>query len=207
MSNGAAIYAGLREAIRQRAPATVDLQHSPARAAVGVLLEARADDVHVLFIHRAVDERDPWSGHMAFPGGFKEESDPDLRAAVEREVLEEVGIELGRSAELIGCLDDVRGVARGRELSLVITPFVFGLRQTVEPRPNHEVQSIVWVPLGFLAHPGSRETIDYTRPDEDDTFRLPAFVYRGHTIWGLTFQMVENLLGIAGRVAISGPQK
>lgn len=208
MSTAVDRYARLCEAVRHGDPATVDLEGAPSRAAVGVLLESRSDDVYLLFIHRAVHEGDPWSGHMAFPGGFKEQIDTNLRAAVEREVLEEVGIDLDRSAELVGRLDDVQGVARGRELSLVITPFVFGLRERVDPRPNEEVQSIVWVPVSFLADPASRGTIDYARSDEDgEVVRLPAIVYRGHTIWGLTLRMVENFLEITRAVAIAGSRK
>ena len=48
----------------------------------------------VLFIERATRESDPWSGHMAFPGGRLDDSDATSRAAAERETVEEVGLSL-----------------------------------------------------------------------------------------------------------------
>ena len=64
------------------------------RAAVAMLLREAAEGPEVFFIERARHPGDPWSGHMAFPGGRVEVGDPDVRAAVERETLEEVGISL-----------------------------------------------------------------------------------------------------------------
>ena len=51
-----------------------------------------------------------------------EPTDPDLAATVQREVLEETGIDLRRSARHLGRLDEIQGVARGRQLPLVISP-------------------------------------------------------------------------------------
>ncbi|NNL85157.1 MAG: NUDIX domain-containing protein, partial [Myxococcales bacterium] len=48
----------------------------------------------VLFIERARHPDDPWSGHMALPGGRLDPVDASLRAAAERETREEVGVEL-----------------------------------------------------------------------------------------------------------------
>jgi 8-oxo-dGTP pyrophosphatase MutT (NUDIX family) len=184
------------EDIRRRIGAAdarrVDLTAEPARAAVGVILEPRADDLYLFFIHRAVDERDRWSGQMAFPGGFHESTDADLPATVHREVLEEVGIDLQASAESIGRLDEIQGVARGRQLALVITPFLFALRAPVEPKPNEEVQGVLWVPLSYFEDPRNETEIEY--PERPPSVRLPAFIYQGRTIWGLTLRMVKNFV-------------
>ena len=48
------------------------------RAAVAALLRPGEGGVEILFIHRAEDPRDPWSGHMAFPGGREDPGDADL---------------------------------------------------------------------------------------------------------------------------------
>jgi 8-oxo-dGTP pyrophosphatase MutT (NUDIX family) len=184
----------VERAVTSREPLIVRLEGSLARAAVAVIHDPRDDDVHLCFIHRAVDARDPWSGHMGFPGGFMEPHDPDLASTVAREVAEEIGLDLRRSARLVGRLDEIQGVARGRQLPLVISPFLFELRERVELRPNEEVQSVLWVPLGFLEDERNESTIEHRI--DDTVMRLPAYVYGGRTIWGLTFRMVKNLLDV-----------
>ena len=51
--------------------------------------------IHCSSFAAPIAEGDPWSGHMALPGGRREPGDPDLVATVIREVGEEVGISLG----------------------------------------------------------------------------------------------------------------
>ena len=74
-------------------------QHQPylvgstdkTRAAVAAVLGPTPEGLQLLFIERAQHPDDPWSGHIAFPGGRIEIDDPSPRAAAERETLEEVG--------------------------------------------------------------------------------------------------------------------
>lgn len=186
--------AKLERVVQSRHAATIALAEMPARAAVAAILESRADDVYLFFIRRAVDERDRWSGQMAFPGGFQEPTDPDLLSTVEREVLEEVAIDLRSQARLLGRLDEIQGVARGRALPLVISPFLFRLDAPVQPIPNEEVQDVLWVPLSFLANPANEGTIEWR--GEGDPMRFPAFVYAERTIWGLTYRMLRGLLDL-----------
>ena len=187
----------VERALRAHRPIRVSLEGEPSRAAVGMVLEPRDDDVHLFFIHRAEHEADPWSGHMGFPGGRKDPEDPDVLDTVVREVLEEVAIDLRRQARLIGALDEIQGVARGRQLPMVISPFVFALEKPVEPRPNHEVQSVLWVPLSFLAEPGNESIVEYAINGQP--MRLPAYIYQDRTIWGLTFRMIRSFLEVVGR--------
>ena len=58
----------------------------------------------ILFIRRAEYEGDPWSGHMALPGGRVDPQDRDEEAAAIREVHEEVGIDLRAQGRLLGRL-------------------------------------------------------------------------------------------------------
>lgn len=54
-------------------------------------------DPEILFIKRAGRAGDRWSGHVALPGGRRDPSDIDDRAAAIRETKEEVGLDLTRS--------------------------------------------------------------------------------------------------------------
>jgi 8-oxo-dGTP pyrophosphatase MutT (NUDIX family) len=166
----------------------------PARAAVGILLDPRPDDVYVFFIHRAEHEDDPWSGQMGFPGGFHEPGDLSLEHTVTREVQEEVGVDLEREARLLGPLDEIQGVAHGRELSLIISPYLYVLTSPIQVALNEEVQAVLRVSLSFLKNPKSASMVDYQI--DGTTIRTPAFVYEEKVIWGLTFRMTQNLIAI-----------
>src|SRR6476646_9126644 len=68
------------------------------RAAVAAIMRERNGRAEILFIKRAERESDPWSGHMAFPGGRREPSDETLLHTARRETLEEVGLDLASAA-------------------------------------------------------------------------------------------------------------
>ena len=166
-----------------------------ARAAVALALLETGADVELLFIQRATRDDDPWSGHMALPGGRRDPDDADAVATATRETPEEVGVDLAADAEVIGRLDELRAVARHRPLDLVIAPVVFALRRPVALRPSpREVESAVWVPLSFLASPEAAAR--YERTLDGVTNHYPAFRYQGYTIWGLTHRILEGFLEI-----------
>ena len=48
----------------------------------------------ILLLERTADDRDPWSGHLAFPGGRIDTSDLSLLHCAIRETFEECGIQL-----------------------------------------------------------------------------------------------------------------
>jgi 8-oxo-dGTP pyrophosphatase MutT (NUDIX family) len=132
---------------------------------------------------------------MALPGGRQQPGDPDLHITAVRETREEVGVDLARHGVRLGSLDDLRAVGGGRPLDLVITPFVYAVTAPVTLAPNRaEVQSAFWVPLASLRH---RDVLGTFRHQRDGQFAdYPAFVYRGHTIWGLTHRILTGFLDL-----------
>ena len=62
-------------------PDIADTNQSTKKAAVAVILRPAPgetlDSTEILFIKRAERDGDPWSGHMAFPGGHMEPDDSD----------------------------------------------------------------------------------------------------------------------------------
>ena len=86
---------------------------APARAAVAMVLRPAAGGAsEVLLIERAEKPGDPWSGHMAFPGGRLDPSDPDPRFTAERETFEEVGPRSARRPSCSASSTISKGVTR-----------------------------------------------------------------------------------------------
>src|SRR5262245_19382503 len=191
MSRAPIRIADRRDRLTRRVPAVIEAPTS-SQAAVAIVLAEREGDAHALLIQRAERDGDPWSGHMAFPGGRRELEETDLFLTAARETLEEVRIDLHRQAEAIGRLDDVRA-QRDRPLDMLIRPFVRAAGELLLPRPNsREVSTTVWVPLSALRRPETAGFYRYPLAGQEMSF--PAFVYQGFTIWGLTYRMLSALL-------------
>jgi len=185
----------LRRRIDGRSPRRLPLTHAERRAAVAIVVRERpVVGMEALLIRRATHPRDPWSGHMAFPGGRQEPSDPDELATAIRETHEELGLDLRGEASLLGRLDDLQAVARGRPVGLTISPFVFELLRPSPLRHNAEVEESVWVELAPLLRGERATTIRYSIADR--VYPLPAWDIDGRVVWGLTHQMLSGLLEI-----------
>ena len=182
----------IRRVVGTHEPRLLDRTEDLKVAAVAAVVRQTGDGVEVLFIHRAEDPKDPWSGHMAFPGGRVEDRDADSLEAAMRETREEVDLDLEKAGTLLGRLSDVAAVGRGRPLALVVEPFVFSIEDRPTLDPNHEVADVVWVPLDFLLDRSNRSTITWRHGAV--SVNLPCYRYQEHVIWGLTFGMVDELL-------------
>jgi 8-oxo-dGTP pyrophosphatase MutT (NUDIX family) len=183
-------------------PADAGDDASPRAAVAAILREGRAvttggGDAEVLLIRRAEHPDDPWSGHMAFPGGRRDEGDrTDLETAI-RETREEVGVDLAAHGALITRLADVAAVARGRRTGLTIAPFVFALHAEVSLSFDPaEVSEALWAPLGPLARGEGAGTMRYEV--EGQVIVLPCLNVEGHVVWGLTYRMLQLLFEALG---------
>lgn len=155
------------------------------RAAVAAMISPGR---RLWLMRRSVDPDDPWSGHLAFPGGREDPGDATLLDVALRETREEVGVDL-TGAELLGRLDDLRArPTRG----LVVRPFVFRLDATPRFVTNHEVQSMHSIGLDDLLAGRGRSTMRW--PGRRIGVRLPAVDVDGVRLWGLTLAMIDGLL-------------
>jgi 8-oxo-dGTP pyrophosphatase MutT (NUDIX family) len=150
------------------------------------------DDLWMLMIQRSDSPRDPWSGQMAFPGGRADPQDRTLFHTVAREVTEEVGIDV-RIQEFIGCLHNVQP----KNAPMIVSPFVFAIEHEVHPRPSSEAKEIVWVPLSFLLDSENISEIEI--PIGSEQISMPCYVYLNHTIWGMSFRIMREIISKTGR--------
>jgi 8-oxo-dGTP pyrophosphatase MutT (NUDIX family) len=169
-----------------------------SQASVAMVLRGASRDTEVLLIERARREGDPWSGHMAFPGGRLEASDPHSRGAAERETLEEVGLALSRANQL-GRLDDLEGHHRGGAAGMVISAYVYHLLAPAALVKNHEVEEAFWVPLRLLRDESRHVEFPYAPAAGR---RFPGIVVgqpERHVVWGLTYRFLEIFFDILDR--------
>ncbi len=186
--------ATVRKAL-ERAATDSSARTEGRHAAVASILRDSPRGAEVLLIQRAEHPGDPWSGHMAFPGGRHDASDADLLFTAQRETKEEVGLDLAREAVFVARLDDTPAIARGKRLGLTIAPFVFelsGVAASAPLAPNHEVEAAIWVPVSPLLST-AHNTIKRYRYEGHD-LELPAWDVDGRIVWGLTHRMLSTLL-------------
>lgn len=182
-------WAAVQVGLAQHQPCLVG-STDKTRAAVAVVLGPTPEGLQLLFIERAQHPDDPWSGHIAFPGGRIEADDPSPRAAAERETLEEVGLDLS-TAEYWGRLDDLTGYM----LPVVVSGFVYRLETPADLVLNHEIESAFWMGADPLRDPGKRTQYRLRRRGEEQAF--PALDLLGPNrplLWGLTFRIVRQLV-------------
>ena len=186
----------LRRSLDDQPGRAVDAEHGVRRAAILLALRLREDgEPEVLMIKRADAEGDPWSGHIALPGGRMEPGDLDLSVTAVRETWEETGVDVARHGRLLGFLDDL--MPRSPTLApIVIRPYVALVRADVEIVASHEVAAAFWVPLSVLSAPAAwgMGTVNVRGVER----RVTVFRHGEHTVWGLTERVLRQFLAYVG---------
>jgi 8-oxo-dGTP pyrophosphatase MutT (NUDIX family) len=184
----------LRDALATSPPALNDadlLSAHRMEAAVSIVVRAGAN-LDFLLIKRAISERDPWSGHMALPGGRWDQTDAGLIHTARRETREETGVDLGRIGVPLGRLQDV-SPSSTRLPDMRIAPFVFGVPPETEAYvASPEVDRVYWVPLDTLSETATGSSIEISLPDGRRTF--PSYHIAGEHVWGLTHRILSDFL-------------
>jgi len=186
----------LMRSLAEHPPRTVVWDGQARLAAILLALRARSDgEPELLMIKRAEAEGDPWSGHVACPGGRMEPEDRDLAVTAVRETLEETGVDVARDGRLIGQLDDLS--PRTPYLPpIVIRPYVALVRADVEIVPSHEVARAFWVPLSSLRAPAAWGLAKVSVRGRDQ--EVSVFTHGEYVVWGLTERVLRQLLDYVG---------
>jgi 8-oxo-dGTP pyrophosphatase MutT (NUDIX family) len=153
-------------------------------AAVAMILR---DQNFILMMQRAKHEHDPWSGHMAFPGGGFEEEDQSLKDTAERECKEEVGLDLCSDGVYLG------GLSRMNHPKICVDAFVYSIESEPVLSPNEEVAGLFWISLRDLVNPKNRGTIQHTFQGQERTFPTVHLPGIPAPIWGLSLGFLDQL--------------
>ncbi|MFT7686673.1 MAG: 8-oxo-dGTP pyrophosphatase MutT (NUDIX family) [Candidatus Azotimanducaceae bacterium] len=169
-----------------------NLSGDTRRAAVATILRRRDEETEALFIQRSIKESDPWSGQMAFPGGHLEATDESLRHAAERETFEEIGLDLSKYASYVGPINEVRANPRGRNLDMIVSPFVYILQdEEIDLNLNYEVADVLWGSLNGMYHGLSNTELEFNLQGQNQ--RFPGYSVGDQVVWGLTRSMLHHL--------------
>jgi 8-oxo-dGTP pyrophosphatase MutT (NUDIX family) len=144
----------------------------------------------ILLIRRAERSGDPWSGHIALPGGRRDPGDPDLAATAIRETREELGIQLTLE-DLAGSLEDV--VPRTPVLPpIAVRPYVFILSAQPAIVPNDEVATAQWVTIDYLLRPDTHHPVRLDVGGQSR--RVQAYQLEDGIVWGMTERILTGLI-------------
>jgi 8-oxo-dGTP pyrophosphatase MutT (NUDIX family) len=140
---------------------------------------------HGVFTRRRDDMR-RHPGEVSFPGGRREDDDPDLVDAALREAHEEIGLPI-EAVQIVGALEPTPTMVTG----FAVYPFVGVIE------PGHvwdpaaaEVAAVIELALddlrdGYAVRPISRRGM---------TFNTDTYVVGDVLIWGATARILGNLL-------------
>ncbi len=160
------------------------------QAAVAAILRTApaTDELELLLIRRAERAGDVWSGHIALPGGRRDEGDADLVVTAVRETMEEVAVDLAApGATLLGALPSLLPVNASLP-PIAVQPYVWFVDDIGEPGTSDEVASVHWISLAHL--------LDERNHVEHGGF--PAIhVGQDVPLWGMTHRIVGTLLTAA----------
>mgnify|MGYP005988798519 FL=1 len=170
----------LVDSIQQHQARIID---QPSLVQAGVLVAITDEDDPHLVLTRRAGHLTTHSGEVAFAGGKRDETDPDIVYTALREAHEEINLS-SHHVNVIGELDQV--VSR---FGYVVTPIVGIIPADMTFTANlDELDAVFKVPLRFFLE---------TEPDdyfERGKISIPSYHFEGFRIWGLTSMMITEMM-------------
>ena len=185
----------LEALLKDRDTAQINLDGDHVHAAVMMILRYDDDEFSLLFIKRPDNVNDPFSGHIAFPGGKIRDGDGTKLNAAIRETYEEVGVNIQASGRVLGSLDDVNP-NNPRAANIIVTPYVSFLPEEVELKPcEYEVEAALWIPVSHLTD--ENNFLIRLREREGRSKEDYVYSYDKYIIWGMTGRILRQFLQLS----------
>lgn len=147
------------------------MEDGTGEAAVGLLVNGD----RILFIKRMKRDGDPWSGHIALPGGFVKGGETREKALL-REISEEIAMDLEEHS-IVARMPAQHPSNRNY---VTVYPFVLSVKGYDGAKPGPEVEDIRIIKASDLVH---RQNYYYGRN---------AFLAGDWIIWGLTYKILAD---------------
>ena len=182
------LFNNLEKYYKSRTPNRVTEADDYVYASVAVILN---NQLEILFIKRPENPNDPYSGHVAFPGGKNKKDDENLLFTAIREVNEEVGIDLNKDARIIGELDQLKPLNPDGP-RYIVTPFLAVLEKENDLIVNDEVEDYLWIPLAhFLNEANMRVRLKERSGQIIEDY---VYEYEKYIIWGMTGRIINSFI-------------
>lgn len=161
---------------------------NPRLSAVLALLYPKKGETHLVLTLRS-SYKGVHSKQVSFPGGKKEEEDPDLLHTALREANEEVGINT-QEVEVVSPLTQLY-IPPSRFL---VQPYLGISQQTPDFTPDpREVQEILQVPLRWLYDPKRQRSEKIPVMNGKYTVDAPFFDLFDQRVWGATAMILSEI--------------
>jgi 8-oxo-dGTP pyrophosphatase MutT (NUDIX family) len=188
----------LEKLLAARDPHKLTIDGDFVHAAVMMILKEEQKGSSLLFIKRPDSDSDPFSGHVAFPGGKMKGEDSDKLETAVRETREEIGVDITHSGRVIGELDDVNP-NNPRANTYIVTPYLSVLEEEVTFTPcAREVEEVLWVPVNHLL---DEKNFKLRLTQRDGKLREDyAYIYEQYIIWGMTGRILRQFFTLTGHL-------
>ena len=160
------------------------------RASVCVLVAGSDQTPVICLVRRAKWDDDPWSEHIALPGGSRTGNETPAET-VRREVREEVGVSIADAQEMTA-LPQLWIRLAGRERTLLLDSFIYHVTGPVPSLGSGpEIRSAFWVPITSLWNPANLDCL--ALGDRGDVLVYPAVRLPQGTVFGITLRVLMLL--------------
>lgn len=157
--------------------------HQPSLAQAGVLVAITDEADPQLVLTQRARHLSSHQGEVAFAGGKRDETDPDIVYTALREAHEEINLSSSQ-VNVVGELDQVVSL-----FGYLVTPIVGIIpADTTFIANEDELDAIFKVPLRFFLE---NEPDDYLKRGP---ILIPSYHYEGFRIWGLTSMMITEMM-------------
>lgn len=179
---------------------TLPVQAGILNAAIALVFRRQNNLIELLFMQRSQNPKDPWSGHISFPGGACELEDQHTQATAIRETREELGISLTQD-NWLGCLNTIYGPVIKQDKQVRLAPHIFFLSDQQEPILNEEAQAAFWVPLSHLMEQENVYKFDHPNLSEYRMYGLNINASIDVLLWGLSLKVLYDFFEHIGLVS------
>ena len=154
-------------------------------SAVLIPLLRIGQDVQIILTQRS-NNLPYHAGQISFPGGKVDTKDQSPVETAYREANEEIGLSRDE-IEHLGYLDTTT-----TGTNFMILPVVASISNNFVPKLNNdEVESLIHLPLNYIADINNLKTMKKVINGEDRTFFV--YEYDNHFIWGATARLLKAL--------------
>ena len=154
-------------------------------SAVLIPLIRKGEDIQIILTQRS-NNLPSHAGQISFPGGKVDTKDESPVDTAYREANEEIGLSR-EEIEHLGYLDITT-----TGTNFMILPVVASISNNFIPKLNNdEVESLVYLPLNYIADTNNLKLMNREINGEDRTFFV--YEYDSYFIWGATARLLKAL--------------